>query len=151
MARNMNQYVTSSWYKAEDIEPGVKIEEVVSLVDETTFEGDEYPTPYLAFTTGKKVTLNQTRLGVMIRGFGPIDENWLGKTILVSRGEAPFGGKIVPAVKIEAVVPERLGSAPQKPRLFSTNNFNPPAAPPEKYDGPTSGGTEGDLSDEIPF
>src|SRR6516164_4043461 len=108
MARNMNQYVTSSWYKAEDIEPGVKIEEVVSLVDETTFEGDEYPTPYLAFTTGKKVTLNQTRLGVMIRGFGPIDENWLGKTILVSRGEAPFGGKIVPAVKIEAVVPERL-------------------------------------------
>ena len=96
-------------------------------------------------------TLNQTRLRAVAAGFGWNEDNWVGQTIIVYRGSAPFQGKIVDAVAVEAVVPNRLASEPKKAiegglksvRRGAALNDDPPAPDP---DDPGA-----DPDDQIPF
>jgi hypothetical protein len=111
------------------------------------------------------VVLNQTRLKELIGAFGPNSENWIGRSIILSRVQAMYAGKPLPAVKIEPIVAPRIGVTPQgsahslpsQPKQTTRGSSDirsgpgawdsPPssAPPPTTYDGPA------DVDDDIPF
>jgi hypothetical protein len=103
----MTDYLTSNCYKAEDIEPGLLIEETISRI--TTREFDDGSTkPIIHFESGKGVVLNQTRLRDLIRVFGSQDSDWIGQKVIISRGDAMFAGKKVPSVALKPIVADRV-------------------------------------------
>ena len=123
----------------------------------------------VALEDGRQVVLNQTRLKVLIGAFGPNSDNWIGKPVILSRGQERYGGKPVPAVRIEPIVAPRIGETSEanahalpspatkseptqitrglnEIRSDSRAWDNPPPSPPPatSYEGPND-------VDDIPF
>lgn len=162
----MSDFINSNYIKGGDLEPNVLIEAVIADVKRKEFQanGETETKAVVAFEDGRQVTLNQTRLKALIGAWGQNSDNWTGKTVIISRGLAPFKGDIVPSVKLDPVVAPRIGTTPER----NASSLPPPPAqiigsidmrsgrdtcdepppsppPPSFYDGP------GDPDDEIPF
>jgi hypothetical protein len=159
---NMTDFINSNYIKGEDIAQNVLIEATIASVKRKEFEDGEKSV--VALEDGRQVVLNQTRLKLLIGAFGPNSENWIGKPVILSRGQERFGGKPVPAVRIEPIVAPRIEAAesaqplPSPPPGRITGGSSaiqsgpgawdnpPPGAPlPIACDGPT------DFGDDIPF
>jgi hypothetical protein len=110
---NMTDFINSNYVRAEDIAQNVLIEATIASVKRKEFDDGE-PKSVIALEDGHQVILNQTRLKALIGAFGPNSDNWIGKSVILSRGLAPYAGKIVPAVKIEPIVAPRIAAAPQE-------------------------------------
>ena len=126
MSTDMTKYITSNYYRAEDIPPNVLIETTIVSIRDREFDenGETKVKPIIYTDQGKALVLNQTRLQALIAGFGHNDDNWIGRTILISRGRATYGTKEVAAVHVEAVVAERIG-AEKRPTLEASTNAQP--------------------------
>jgi hypothetical protein len=165
---NMTDFVNSNYIKGEDIAQNVLIEATIASVKKKEFE--DGGKSVLALEDGRQVVLNQTRLKVLIGAFGPNSDNWIGKPVILSRGQEKYGGKPVPAVRIEPIVAPRIGetseanarvlpspAATSKPAQITRGSTeirsssgaldDPPPSPPPatSYDGPN------DVDDDIPF
>jgi hypothetical protein len=167
---NMTDFINSNYIKGEDIAQNVLIEATIASVKMKEFEDGEKSV--VALEDGRQLVLNQTRLKVLIGAFGPNSENWIGKPVILSRGQERYGGKPVPSVRIEPILAPRIGVTPeenahslpspqpaanQQPAQASRGAIDslsgrgawgadPPVAPaPEVYEGPAS------PDDDIPF
>src|SRR5437763_1385157 len=49
--------------------------------------------------------LNKTNFGVLFDAFGPDEEQWSGKSIVLRREKATFGGRTTDAVRVHLVPP----------------------------------------------
>jgi hypothetical protein len=123
MIMNMTDFVNSNYIKGEDIAQNVLIEATIASVKKKEFE--DGGKSVLALEDGRQVVLNQTRLKVLIGAFGPNSENWIGKPVILSRGQERYGGKPVPAVRIEPIVAPRIG-------VTSEGNAHPLPSPATK-------------------
>ena len=117
---NMTDFINSNYLKAEDIAQNALIEATIASVKKKEFDDGETKS-VVALEDGRQLILNQTRLKALIGAFGPNSENWIGKSIILSRGLAPYAGKIVPAVKIEPIVAPRIAAEP-RPRLITVGS-----------------------------
>jgi hypothetical protein len=150
---NMTDFVNSNYIKGEDIAQNVLIEATIASVKRKEFEDSEKSV--IALEDGRQVVLNQTRLKVLIGAFGPNSENWIGKPVILSRGQERYGGKSVPAVRMEPIVAPRIAAAGSAQPLHSPQPVqitrgssdiqsgpaawdDPPPAPPppDRYEGP---------------
>jgi hypothetical protein len=122
---NMTEYLTSNYYRGEDIEPGGFIEETIARRTERLFDGKTKPDPVIYFESGKGVVLNQTKLRDLIAAFGPNDANWIDQKVVIFRSTAPYQGKMVPAVGLKPVVSPQLAAERRKAIAQS----EPPAPP----------------------
>src|SRR5580704_12910057 len=104
MNMRMTDYV-NGYLRAEDLEPHVKLEDVIVDVKTTDFDekGEIVCKPVISLESGMQIVLNQTRLRSLIRGFGPNSDVWLDKKIMISR-TSTFGSKNVAAIAIEPVL-----------------------------------------------
>jgi len=162
---NMTDFVNSNYIKAEDLAANILIEAVIADVKRKEFEenGQNVVKPVVTFEDGRQVTLNQTRLAALIRAYGHNSDNWIGKTVVISRGQAQFKGKPVASVKIDPIVAPRIAasrSAPPLPPPLAApisqgpnvtpsggdgwSGQPPSAPPPDHYDGP-----DADINDLI--
>ena len=116
---NMTDFINSNYIKGEDIAQNVLIEATIASVKMKEFEDGEKSV--VALEDGRQLILNQTRLKALIGAFGPNSENWIGKSVILSRGLAPYAGKIVPAVKIEPIVAPRIAAEPRQ-RLITVGS-----------------------------
>jgi hypothetical protein len=137
MHTNMNDYLTSNFIKAEDLEEGVIIEARISSVSDREFEekGQATIKPIIRFEDGRGVVLNQTRLREMIKAFGPNPENWVGKTINVLRGTTLYSGRTVPAVEIDVETVPRLEASQPAPQLAAPETSPAPEPAPQGAKG----------------
>jgi hypothetical protein len=133
----------TGFVKAEDLEPGVKSEFVIADVKRVEFaekDGTITTKEVLVAEDGQQVVCNATRLRWMIRNFGPNDDNWVGKTILLVRGQTTFGSRDVACIRLEATpAAARIAAQPPKGRGKMT------------VVGKSKAPTPIDPLDEIPF
>jgi len=73
--------------------------------------------------TPKRLVLNMTNASIIAEIYGSIISGWIGKRIAVYRTEVPFGGKMVPAVRVRTTPPQ----APQA--LIQGNEPSGPVYP----------------------
>jgi hypothetical protein len=143
MDTNMNNYLTSNYVKAEDLEAGVAIEARIASVTVREFEekDDIITKPVIRFDDGRGVVLNQTRLRAMIGGFGPNSANWLGREVIVRRGQTLYQGRSVAAVELEPIVAPRLEGGGQPAPAIEGPKPSPSgaAAEPERIAPPPRG------------
>ena len=67
----------------------------------------------LSFVGAKKtLVLNATNAGVMAGALGPKPATWVGASLVLERTTVPFGGQLVPALRVTKV--SRGESEPQK-------------------------------------
>lgn len=137
----MTDYV-NGYLKAEDIEPHVKLEDIITDVKTTDFDekGEIISKPVISLESGTQIVLNQTRLRALIRGFGPNSDNWLDKKIMISRTSTTYGGKTVAAIAIEPVSAPQIAAQPPKrarPVIESGKSKSAGSPPP--------------INDDIPF
>jgi hypothetical protein len=167
MVDSLNSYLRSNFLNGASLAPDVKYQDVVDYVSDRLFEGDEEPTSILNFESGKKLALNQTNLKTIIAMYGPHPDNLIGKLITYRREMVPFGGKMVPGVRVAYVSPgEALGSPGDKPQIAAQpsnvtpivkrweRHDGPPSAPPpesEQGDGPGERFAGQRFDDDIPF
>jgi hypothetical protein len=161
IATSMTAYITSNFITGDSLEEDVRIEATIVGVREHDFGGDVKPTVDL--DDGRRIPLNQTRLKALIGGFGPNPANWIGKTIILSRGTTTYAGKPEACVVVEPVVPTRIAAGP-KPAIaaqpvrkglatieggLSAGNESPrEQAPPVQSEADHG---RFDRDDEIPF
>lgn len=135
---DMTGFTGSNYFRAEDLEPDVRIEtKIVSVIARDFVDG----TKPVAFTDhqGKGVVLNPTRTKVLLRAFGPNSDNWIGKTIFVFLGETMYAGKKTGCVAIEAVVAERIAASSRGVASITSGRRMPPSPPmPPADDEPPS-------------
>jgi hypothetical protein len=155
---DMTCHTGSNFFRAEDIEPGVRIETKIVSVVLREFEDGPKPVVYTDYQA-KGVVLNPTRTKVLYAAFGPESNNWLDRPIVVFRDETTYAGKKVACVAIEAMGAQRIATQPRprpvissgrSARLKSVEPPKPPEPPPvDKCDGPSDG--PADPEDDIPF
>ena len=137
MPLNATNFLTSNLLNADGLESGVRIEAIVVSVRPREFEDGETKLVVYTDYEARGIVCNQTRLKALIAAYGPNPDNWIGKTIVISRGSTLFAGREVPAVKIEPIGAVRIaGSA--RPAISDTGDRRgPPSAPPvDVCDGP---------------
>jgi hypothetical protein len=157
----MTAYITSNFITGDSLEENVRIEATIVGVREHDFGGEVKPTVDL--DDGRRIPLNQTRLKALIGGFGPNPANWIGKTIILSRGTTTYAGKREACVVVEPVIPTRIAADPKptvaaqpvwkglttiesslSPSVDSPREQAPPVQSEADYDG-------FDPDDDIPF
>jgi hypothetical protein len=127
MDMRMTDYV-NGYLKAENLEPNVKLEDVIVDVKTTDFDekGEIVSKPVIALESGTQIVLNQTRLQALIRGFGPNSDNWLDQKIMISRTSTTYSGRTVPAIAIEpATAPQIAAPPPKRPKRVIESGGKP--------------------------
>jgi hypothetical protein len=109
-------YLTSNYMRAEDLESNVCIEATIVSARPREFEDGETKLVIYVDYQAKGIVLNQTRLKALISAYGANPDNWIGKTIIISRSMTMYAGKDAPCIVIEPVVADRLG-AEKRPAL----------------------------------
>jgi hypothetical protein len=136
----------TGFVKAEDLEPGVKSEFVIADVKRVEFQekdGTIVTKAALVAEDGQQTVCNVTRLRVMIRNFGPNTDNWVGQTVLLSRGMTTFSGREVACIRLEAIpATPQIAAQPPKSRGRATITSGKVKAPPT---------AQAPIDDEIPF
>jgi hypothetical protein len=146
--KKMTDYLTSNLLKAADIEPNVRIEAIIVSIRDRDFEdGTTKPVIYTDYL-GKGVVLNQTRLKAGVAAFGPHPDNWVGKSIVLSRGPTTYKGEPTWAVVMEPVVANRIAASGAPTAIGNRWGPPEPPAPIERYEDPEDGD---DGTENIPF
>ena len=124
---------------AEDITKPVT--DTITSIDTETFGRNGEPTQTKAVLTfknlKKKLVLNKTNAARIAHTYGKNSDNWIGKSVTIVSEVVPFGGKLVPALRLYPVV--NAETAPPKP----------PSAPTSAP--VSSASTEVTFDDEVPF
>jgi hypothetical protein len=140
----MTSYITSNFINGDRLEDNVRVEATIVGVREHEFKGGDVK-PTVDLDDGRRITLNQTRLKALIGGFGPHPANWIGKTIIVSKGKTVYAGKPETCVVVEPAIPARIAGA-AKPAIAAQPARDP--APPVQSETDYAGF---DPEDAIPF
>jgi hypothetical protein len=156
IASSMTSYITSNFITGDSLEENVRIEASIASVREHNFGDDAKPDVKAAIDLddGRRVQLNQTRLRVCIAAWGPNPNNWVGKTVIISRGKTMYAGKPTACVVVEPVVATRIAAAEAKSALerrgSATIESGKHAAPREQAPPPKSEADYG-VDEPIPF
>jgi hypothetical protein len=145
LAASMTAYITSNFITGESLEVNVRIEATIAGVREHDFGADVKPVVDLE--DGRRIPLNQDRLRALIGGFGPNPNNWIGRTIVVSRGMTTYAGKPVPCVVVEPVVATRIVADPLQRRIAIEGDKSAPAESLSEINPPPIEF----IDDDIPF
>jgi len=99
---NVNEYYKSEsdYLKAEDIPKNKQVQLSIAGLEECQFtDGNKLA---LNFTAGgKKLVLNKTNATSIASSLGPDAEAWIGHSIFVYSTMVDFGGKMVPAIRVD--------------------------------------------------
>jgi hypothetical protein len=148
-------FLNSNFFTGEGLDRNVRIETKIVSTRSREFEDGLKLVVYTDYL-GKGVVYNQTKLKATIAAWGANLDNWIGKTIIISRGTALFSGKPMASVEVEPVVPERIATE-QRPSLEEPRRgsidirsgkgaWNDPAPPIDRVpDGPDA------PDDDMPF
>jgi hypothetical protein len=130
----------NGYLKAENLEPNVKLEDVITDVKTTDLDekGEIVSKPVISLESGTQIVLNQTRLRALIQGFGPNSDNWLDKKIMISRASTTYSGRTVPAIAIEPVVAPQIAAQPKRVKRVIESGITKSAGSPP-------------IDDDIPF
>ena len=148
---DMSGFTGSNFITAEFLEflgPNVRIEtKIVSAGLREFAEGDK-PVIFVDYQA-KAVVLNPTRAKVLCSAYGLESANWIGRTVIISRGETTYSGKKTGCVEIEAVGGQRIGVGQRRAITGGHDARNDNGAPvPPVIDFVPDGPGE---SDDIPF
>jgi hypothetical protein len=128
--KNATDFLNSNFFRAEDLDPNVRIETTIVSTRPRDFEdGETKLVAYTDYQGGKGIVFNQTRLKACIAAWGPNLDNWVGKPLIVKRGATMFKGDPTWAVVVEPVVAERIAAEPRRPRPAITSGGRPPTPP----------------------
>jgi hypothetical protein len=143
----MTSFLNANYIRAEDLQENVLLEKIICEVKSKDFDedGEVVTKPVIAFEDGSQLVLNQTRLRVLLGAYGPNANNWLGKTITISRGKTPYAGKPVPCVVIEPILAARIAAAKASEPPARISRRRKAAAPVETVAAATP------IDDDIPF
>ena len=123
-----SKFAGSGFLGLDDVKDGpIRVE--IAAVKEGGYKKLE-----LIFTNGLRFSLNVTNTTEMIKAFGSETDDWQGERIELYAGEALYDGKMVPSVRLTALM-RAAGEEKKEP------------APKPKGEN----GKRGDLNDEIPF
>jgi hypothetical protein len=143
--KDMTEHLTSNLFNAVGIAPDVRIETKIVSIRERDFEdGTTKPVVYTDYL-GKGIVLNQTRLKAGIAAWGPNPDNWIGKSIIISRGPTIFKGEPTWAVVMEPVVADKI--AAHGATVTAISNRREPSEPSLAPTPPEPG----EIDDDIPF
>jgi hypothetical protein len=117
---DMRRFCGESFIKIADIRSG-PLQARIAVVKE-----GQYDRPNLVFETGEVLGLNATNNKILIRAYGPISEDWIGKDIELFLGQVEYQKKMQEAVIVRPI--------------------SPPLKPVAQTKAPKT-----DLADEIPF
>jgi hypothetical protein len=146
---NMTKYLNSNLFNAAGIEPGVRIEATIVSIRDREFDGGETKPVIYTDYLGKGLVLNQTRLKTGIAAWGPNPDNWIDKSIVISRGKTVFKGEETDCVVMEPVVANRIATRGATVTAIGGHREPPkPSAAPLIDNMP---GGSGELDDDIPF
>jgi hypothetical protein len=123
---DMTGFTGSNYFRAEDLEPDVRIEAKIVSVVLREFEDGPKPVVYTDYH-GKGVVLNPTRAKVLYAAYHWNSDDWIGKTITIFLGETTYAGKKTGCVEIEAVGAERIAASPRAPISITSGHRTPPS------------------------
>jgi hypothetical protein len=101
MPLDMNQFFSTNFIRAEELEENVVYEATIVSVDTQTLRGKVQPVIW--FVDERGIVLNHTRLKAMVAGYGSNGDDWIGQVVRYRRGSTMFQGQ--PAATIEIVPP----------------------------------------------
>jgi hypothetical protein len=140
-------FLNSHFFKGEDMDSNLRIEtSFVSLREREFVDGETKLVGYTDYEGGKGVVFNQTRLKACISAWGPNTDNWIGKPLVIRRGETEYAGRKTACVEIEPVVADRIAASPRAPISITSGRRMPPTPPEPPIDN-----GRGQLDDDIPF
>jgi hypothetical protein len=119
-------FLNSNYFRAEDLDPNVRIETTIVDVRPREFNDG---TKLVVYTDhqGKGVVLNQGRLATMIAAYGVAYTGWPGKQIIIRQGSTLYQGKPTTAIVIEPLVPTRIAAQPLPGRITVESGRRGPA------------------------
>jgi hypothetical protein len=139
-------FLNSHFFRAEDMDSNLRIETAFVSLREREFTDGEKLVGYTDYEGGKGVVFNQTRLKACIAAWGPNCDNWIGKPLIIRRGETMYKGEPTSAVVVEPVVADRIATQPRAPISVTSGRRMPPTPPEPPIDN-----GRGQLDDDIPF
>jgi hypothetical protein len=143
MLTNLRQYKSNNYYRAEDMDPNVRQEEIVVAVSDRLFEEKDGTTklkPILHFESGMSLVLNDTRLDVVVAACGPNPDNVIGAMVTVFRSTTRYGSDPKkPCVAIEVTPPASKPALAQPAAKPAIENK---AAPADVRPAPARGRAE---------
>ena len=99
---NVNEYYKSEsdYLKAEDIPKGKQVQLNIAGLEECQFtDGNKLALSFRG--TEKKLVLNKTNATSIASSLGDNAEAWVGNNICVYSTMVDFGGKMVPAIRVD--------------------------------------------------
>ena len=140
---NARKYVGGTYYKLEDLHGQPPALERICFVVE---EDGKYGKRLVAtFESGKKLSLNATSVGNLIRDLGDETEEWNDHNVKVYAGEVAFQNGMADCILVEAIDVD-------KPVSRKALVERSPAKPVDlKSGGGDIRRASADMDDEIPF
>jgi hypothetical protein len=135
---NARKYAGSSYIKLSDLHDKPSLRERISFAKEE--DGKYGEKLVLFFESGKKLSLNATSVGNLIRDIGQDYDNWGGHDVRVFAGEVDFQHGKADAVLVELIGADTPPSTPP-----------PSAASPAAKKAAARKAAGGDMDDEIPW
>jgi hypothetical protein len=93
----------SRYLKAADLSGPTPLTIEAMIVEDVRTKGGKEPKPVLYFRerTDKALILNKTNVEVIAALHGGETDDWAGKVIVLVKARAPFGNKIVDAIRVQ--------------------------------------------------
>jgi hypothetical protein len=143
----------SNYLKAADLKSDSKFR-IKNATKEIVGSGDDKEMKLVLWFTNEDrgLVLNKTNRTVLRDAFGDDTAAWVGKVIVVYPDTTPFGGKIVPCLRVRILPPKQATGNGQQTAASSksgtkegldrfADNAKPKQPPP----------AEDDFDDEVPF
>ena len=122
---NMREFAGSAFITVESLRDGPR-EEIIDSV-----ATGKYDKPVATFESGDKLSLNMTNVNILIKAYGPNDQDWNGCTIELCVGTLKYNGKDQEGVLVRPI--------------------SPPKPVAERTPVPTTPPPPNDVNDDIPF
>jgi hypothetical protein len=126
---NARKYAGSPFISLKDLKDKPPLLEKIEFVTEEV-DGKFGDRLVATFESGKRLSLNATSVGILMRDIDPDYDRWVGHRVKVHAAEIDFKNGKTTAVLVEPIDVEK---------------------PPSKATEPAAGKPRGDMDDEIPF
>ena len=103
---DVSKYLKRGFIKLEHVERGPLFERIEDVAP------GNYEKLVVTFSSGAKLSLNQTNLGVLCNELGMNDREWLGADVKLFKGEVPTNNGPAPSVLLEVLAPDDSEPAP---------------------------------------
>jgi hypothetical protein len=105
---DMSKYSGKTFIKIGDVRDG-PLHLQIAVVEE-----GQFGRPNLVFESGEVLSLNATNNKILMRGYGPISDDWIGKEIELFLGQVEYQKKMQEAVMVRPISPSLKTSAQTK-------------------------------------